>query len=129
LRAKREVLVVNPYVDQTDLADSLWKTDPKQKQVILVTRKPEDSYDQIKKRKEVFHKNLKERGVQIIYNSRIHAKVIAVDKAVAIVSSMNLQSSSTGGSSWEAGLVTKDDTVVESIVDTIYGLIERPESQ
>ncbi len=55
--------------------------------------------------------------------------MIVVDKAVAVVSSMNLTGLSAGGSSWEAGLVTKEDTVVESIVDSIYGLLERPDSE
>ncbi|UCH04584.1 MAG: hypothetical protein JSW05_00025 [Candidatus Thorarchaeota archaeon] len=48
---------------------------------------------------------------------------------MAVVSSMNLTGLSTGGSSWEAGLVTKEDTVVDSIVDSIYGLLERPDSE
>ena len=50
-------------------------------------------------------------------------KLIVVDKAVAVVSSMNLTGFSTGGSSWEAGLVTKEDTVVESKEDEIPSLV------
>ncbi|TFF93466.1 hypothetical protein EU546_06160, partial [Candidatus Thorarchaeota archaeon] len=129
LGAKKEVLVVNPYVDQCDISDSLWKTVSDEKQVILVARKPEDKYEEIKERKEKFHQILREKGVKVVYNSRVHAKLIAVDRAVAVASSMNLQSSSAGGSTWEAGIVTKDDTVVESIVDSIYELVERPESE
>nr|KXH72794.1 MAG: hypothetical protein AM324_16475 [Candidatus Thorarchaeota archaeon SMTZ1-83] len=36
---------------------------------------------------------------------------------------------STGGSSWEAGLVRKEDNVAESIVNSVYGLFERPDSE
>jgi len=129
LRAKKEVLVVNPYVDQCDLSDSLWKSADADKQVTLITREPEDHYEKIKKRKEEFHRILSNRGVKVVYNPRVHAKLIAVDRAVAVASSMNMQSSSAGGSSWEAGIVTKNDSVVESIVDSIYELLERPESE
>ncbi len=130
LRSRKEVLVVNPFVDQCDLSDSLWKTVEEGKDVILSTRSPEEEKDQKHRtRKEKQHKVLRERGVRVAYNQRVHTKLIVVDKAVAAVSSMNLTGLSTGGSSWEAGLVTKEDTVVESIVDSIYGLLERPDSE
>jgi len=64
----------------------------------------------------------------VVYNGRGHAKLILVDKSIAVVSSMNLISFSKGDSSWEAGLVTKEDAVVESIIDSIYQLLERPDS-
>ncbi len=48
---------------------------------------------------------------------------------MAIVSSMNFTGLSEGGSSWEAGLVTKEDGVVESVIDSILRLIERPDSE
>ena len=67
--------------------------------------------------------------MRVAYDPRGLAKLIVVDKAVAVVSSMNLTGLSTGGSSWQAGLVTKEDTFVESIVDSIYGLLERPDSE
>jgi hypothetical protein len=42
---------------------------------------------------------------------------------------MNFYSGSSGGASWEAGLVSMEKTVVESIVDSILGLLEKPESK
>jgi len=91
---------------------------------------PEEETDpKHRTRKEKQHKVLRERGVRVAYNPRVHAKLIVVDKAVAVVSFMNLTGLSTGGSSWEAGLVTKEYTVVESIVDSMYGLLERPDSE
>jgi hypothetical protein len=41
---------------------------------------------------------------------------------------MNFYAASSGGKSWEAGLVTIEETVVESIINAILTLIERPES-
>ncbi len=126
-RAKKQVLAVNPYVDQCDLSDSLWKSAEKGVKVTLITRTPDDKFDDIKKRKEKFLDSLEKQGVQVVRNPRVHAKLIVVDKAVAIASSMNFHSSSIGGSSWEAGLVTKQDMVVESMVDSINRLQERTE--
>jgi phosphatidylserine/phosphatidylglycerophosphate/cardiolipin synthase-like enzyme len=128
-KAKREVLVVNPFVDQCDLSDTLWKSVGEGKRVVLITRPPEDRFEDLKERKENYLKQLEKNGVEVVRNPRVHAKLIAVDRAVAIISSMNFQSSSTGGSSWEAGLVTKNDMVVEDIVGTIYSLFERPDSK
>lgn len=130
LNSKKQVLVVNPYVDQCNLSDSLWKTVDKKKEVVLITQPLEkDKIETSRIRKEKQLKILRNKGVRVITNERVHAKIIVVDKAVAIVSSMNFTGLSEGGSSWEAGLVTKDDDVVETIIDSILTLIERPDSE
>jgi phosphatidylserine/phosphatidylglycerophosphate/cardiolipin synthase-like enzyme len=130
LNSKKQVLVVNPYVDQCNLSDSLWKTMDKKKEVVLITQPLEkEKIEASRIRKEKQLKILREKGVRVITNERVHAKIIVVDKAVAIVSSMNFTSLSEGGSSWEAGLVTKEDNVVETIIDSILTIIERPDSE
>ncbi len=48
---------------------------------------------------------------------------------MAIISSMNFYSGSSGGASWEAGLISVEETVVESIVNSILELLEKPESK
>ena len=68
-------------------------------------------------------------GVKVAYNKRVHAKLIVLDRSVAIVSSMNMNSSSTGGLSWEAGIVTKEDAVVEAVRDSILSLREKLDSE
>lgn len=128
-RAKSEVLVVNPYVSDCDLSDTLRNASKSGKKVRLVTRPPEDEKDEHRKKKTEYHTSLKKEGVSLTYNRRTHAKLIVVDRAVAVVSSMNFYSGSSGGESWEAGLITMEDTVVESIVDSILNLLERPESK
>ena len=72
---------------------------------------------------------LKGDGVKVTYNKAVYAKLITVDCVVAILSSMNFYSSSSGGASWEAGLVSIEKTVVKSIADSILGLLEKPESK
>jgi hypothetical protein len=41
---------------------------------------------------------------------------------VAIISSMNFMASSSGGSTWEAGVVSLEVTVIKSVVDSIMKL-------
>lgn len=125
--ATLEVLAVNPYVEHCDLSNVL-RDAAKNAQVVLVTHPPEDN-NQFPRDRQEYHKTLTQEGVKMIYNKRIHAKLIVVDRAVAIVSSMNLYGSSSGGVSWEAGLVSIEDTVVECVADSILTLIERPESK
>jgi phosphatidylserine/phosphatidylglycerophosphate/cardiolipin synthase-like enzyme len=124
----REVLVVNPFVDKCNLSDQLMDARIYGKEVILITRPPSARSEFYTARTESYHKTLLGVGVKITYNDAVHAKMIVLDRAVAIVSSMNFYSSSTAGVSWEAGIVTFEDTVVESITNAILGLLEKPDS-
>ena len=63
-------------------------------------------------------------GVQILYNDYVHAKLLLVDDLVAFVSSMNFTSSSSGGKAWEAGVITWQQGIVNSILNSIKNIIE-----
>ena len=92
--------------------------------VIVVTRhfREDDLYlDE----KQAYHEYLQKEGVQFHYNRRIHAKLIVVDKRIAVISSMNFIVQSSGGSSWEAGMISIDDAIVKSVTNTVYELLER----
>jgi phosphatidylserine/phosphatidylglycerophosphate/cardiolipin synthase-like enzyme len=128
-KAKKEVLVANPFVDQCDLSDKLRVVVSPGKDVILITRRPDDKNEEYRKRKDEYHDTLMNAGVKVTYNRRVHAKLMVLDRAVAIVSSMNLNSSSTGGSSWEAGIITKEDSVVEFVRDSMLNLQEKLDSE
>lgn len=127
--AKSEVLVVNPYVDKCDLSDTLRKASKDGIKVRLVTRRPGTSKEPFRQDKREYHRFLKEDGVNVVYNKGVHSKIVVVDRAVAIISSMNFYSRSSGGASWEAGLISVEETVVESIVNSILELLEKPESK
>ena len=58
-------------------------------------------------------------GLELKYDKKIHAKIIVADRTVGVVSSMNFFPESSAGASWEAGLVSIDPKVVESIVQSI----------
>ncbi len=64
----------------------------------------------------------------ILYDNQIHAKILVIDGKVAIVSSMNLYSASSGGFTEEAGIVTIDQKVVDTVSQYILGLLEKPDS-
>ena len=49
----------------------------------------------------------------------LHAKLIVIDRAVAIVSSMNFNASSSGGAAIEAGIVTVEPNIVKSVAQSI----------
>lgn len=127
-RAKSEVLVVNPYVNVCDLSNRMRDAGKRGISVTLITRPPDDKKYSYRKEKQEYHSTLKREGVILTYNRMTHAKLIVVDRAVAIVSSMNFYSGSSGGASWEAGFVSIEDTVVESVVSSILRLLEKPES-
>jgi len=122
--ASSEVLVVNPYVNHCDLSNTLRKASKNGVKVSLITRPPAAKKVDIQN----YHKLLKEEGVEVTYNKAAHAKLVVVDRAVAIASSMNFFSTSSSGASWEAGIVSVEESVVESIVGSILELFEKPES-
>lgn len=127
--SKIEVLVVNPYVANCDLSNTLREASKSGVEVKLITRPPNIDKDRYWKERNEYHATLKKEGIILTYNKKAHAKLITVDRAVAVVSSMNFYSGSSAGSSWEAGLVTVEEKVVESVVDSVLALVEKPESK
>jgi phosphatidylserine/phosphatidylglycerophosphate/cardiolipin synthase-like enzyme len=84
----------------------------------LVTRKPTEQKYQYEKKMKYLSK-LAQGGVYVAYDESIHAKLIVVDRTVAVASSMNFVAASSGGASWEAGLVTVEGDVAQSVVRSI----------
>jgi phosphatidylserine/phosphatidylglycerophosphate/cardiolipin synthase-like enzyme len=65
---------------------------------------------------------LKKSGINVIYDKSVHAKLIVIDNEVAVISSMNFSLTSSGGKSWEAGIVSIEENVINSIIDSIRTL-------
>ena len=120
--AKNEVLIVNPFIQDCDLSKTLEDAHNNGAKVTVVTQPPDGPY--LKERQE-YHQRLKEEGINLIYNKQVHAKLIVVDNSIAIVSSMNFYVGSTGGRTWEAGLITTENKTVKSIADSINKLQEK----
>lgn len=118
--AKSDVLVVNPFIQHCDLSNTLMDVKKKGINVQIITRPPQDRYQDKLERKQEYHSKLKNEGISLVYNEKVHAKLIVVDNAVAIISSMNFYPDSSAGASWEAGIISTDKKVVDSIVSSPF---------
>jgi hypothetical protein len=115
-QAKSEVQIINPFIQDCDLSNTLVDAKKRGVNVQIITRSPADKqYPERLKKKEEYHLRLKQEDISLIYEEKVHAKLIMVDHTVAIVSSMNFYPESSAGVSWEVGLVSTDTKVVRSI--------------
>ena len=126
-KAKDEILVTTPYLDTCFLVTALQEARNRRANVKIITRRPNSKDDKEYSKLEC-QGFLRKNGISIHYDNTIHAKIIVIDQRIAIVSSMNIYSGSTGGGSVEAGIVTFEKSVVESIGKYVASLLEKPES-
>jgi len=124
-QARKEVLLVNPFIEQCHLSNTLIDAVTNKASVIVITRPISDVRQEVREEKIAYHEFLKKEGVKINYDRRIHAKLIVVDQQIAVISSMNFYSFSAGGSSWEAGMISIDEPIVSSVHKTIHHLLKK----
>jgi hypothetical protein len=125
-KAQHQILVTNPFIDSCHLTKALENAVLKKINVKVVARRPKDNMDDLTKRE--CQTSLRKAGMLIHYDNQIHAKIIVIDNQVAIVSSMNLYSASSGGFTKEAGIVSIDEKVVNSVSKYIFDILSKPES-
>jgi phosphatidylserine/phosphatidylglycerophosphate/cardiolipin synthase-like enzyme len=126
-KAKDEIHITTPYLDNCFLVTALQEARNRRANVKIITRRPNSKDDKEYSKLEC-QGVLRKNGVSIHYDNTIHAKIIVIDQKIAVVSSMNIYSGSTGGGSLEAGIVTFEDQVVDSVAKYIATLLEKPES-
>jgi len=115
-QAFKTIIVVNPFIDRSTPTQLLRKARLNGKTVVVVTRNPKGSFQ------NKVHQWLEKAGITMLYHKDIHAKIIIVDDALAVVSSMNFLKNATAGTSWEAGIVTIDQETVDSVKASITDL-------
>jgi phosphatidylserine/phosphatidylglycerophosphate/cardiolipin synthase-like enzyme len=125
-KAKDEILVTSPFVDSCHPIRLLIEAKDRRVNVRIVTTRPKKDREDSKKVE--CHALLRKKGVNVHYISTIHAKIIIIDRKIAIVSSMNLYSGSTGGGLEEAGIISFESKVVESASKFITDLLAKTES-
>jgi hypothetical protein len=128
LEAESTILIANPCLENCYLTIVLEHVARKGLKVNVVTRPPilgEINFD----KKQDCHTILRSSGVSIRDFDQIHSKVLVVDKKVAIVSSTNFYSGYGGGTSLEAGIVSFDEKVVDSVSQYIVELYEKASSK
>jgi hypothetical protein len=121
--AEKTILVANPYIESCYLTDYLVDSAMNQTEIKIVTRQPGAGEKGFAKKVEC-HSKLRIKGITLHYDNQIHSKIITVDNKVAIASSMNFYSGSSGGASKEAGIVSIDEKVVESATNYIRKLLD-----
>jgi len=121
-KVRNEVLIANPFVSDCSLSETLREASKNEATATLIRRQLDKEKN--KKYSEILHKE----GVKIYFNEKGHSKIIIIYRTLAIISSMNFTIQSSGGQSWEVGIVTIDSSVVEKIINSILNLIEKPES-
>ena len=107
--ANMEILVANPYIKKCHISNTLMSMGEKGINVKLITRSSTERYI----------KELSDKGIAITNDDSVHAKLIVADRCVGVVSSMNFFAASSGGASWEAGLVTIEEPIVQSVAHSI----------
>jgi hypothetical protein len=125
-KAKDEILVTNPYLDSCYLTTALQEARERRVNVKIVTRRPTKDKNDVSKLE--CHASLRKKGVTIHYINTIHAKTMAIDRKIAVLSSMNLYSGSAGGGVLEAGIVSFEDKVVGAQSKYVTDLLEKTES-
>ncbi len=115
--AKKTILLANPFIENCYLTEALIKSAKSSTKIKIVTRKPDA-------RKIECHSKLEQNNIPLHYDNQIHSKIMVVDDSIAVISSMNFYSGSSGGASKEAGVVSMDKQVVESAANYINQLIE-----
>lgn len=125
-KAKDEILVTSPFLDSCFLATALHEARDRRVNVKIVARRPKKDKDDLPKIECQAY--LRKKGVSIHYINTIHSKIIVIDRKIALLSSMNLYSGSTGGGLLEAGIVSFEGKVVDSATKYILDLLEKSES-
>jgi hypothetical protein len=122
-RAKFDVLIANPFIQNCDLSNTLIEASRNGIDVQVITRPPESKLSEYLERKQEYHSKFMDERISLFYEPKVHVKLIVVDRAIAIISSMNFYAESSAGASWEAGLVSIDHKVVNSIANSFYKVL------
>ncbi|MFW9848841.1 MAG: phospholipase D-like domain-containing protein [Candidatus Thorarchaeota archaeon] len=125
-RAQDNIMIVNPFVDRAGLGTAFRETMKKDVKGLLITREPEDD-----EQKKEFHQTLIDAGCELYYSGSVggvHSKIVVIDNDVAIVSSMNFTKNAEAAVSHETGIVSLDQDVVESVMESIRNLRDQDET-
>jgi phosphatidylserine/phosphatidylglycerophosphate/cardiolipin synthase-like enzyme len=112
--AENNILLSNPYVEMCYLTDFLIDACARGIDIQIVLRPESNNLKRVE-----CQSRLREKGIVLRCDDRVHSKIIVVDGKVAVVSSMNFYSGSSGGASNEAGIVSIDGNVVDSAASYI----------
>jgi len=119
-RAEKTIIAVSPFFDLSSHIQLLIKAKQTGKTAVLLTRPPTGQYSR------KLHQTVSDKGLKLLYHKDLHAKLIVVDDLIAVVSSMNFKQRAAAGITWEAGLVTLNKEIVDSIKSSLADLDPKP---
>ncbi len=114
-KARKEILIVNPFVGELSITDRL-KEKAKEINVRLITQDPMRHYNKqkdLKLKEKNYLMGMVKDNFNLYFNSRVHTKIIIVDRSVVVVGSQNFTNASTSGKSIESAIVTCQEEVVD----------------
>jgi len=110
LEAKKEIIILSPWIELTGHQEDLIKNAVKKDiNVTLLARKPT-----AQKQSEAIEK-LQQIGAQVFFDNRLHAKMILIDRTVALISSSNIIPTSMT-ENHELGILTLNEEVLEDLL-------------
>ena len=122
-QAESEILISNPDVNECPLTDTLKKLSKNGKTVKVITQPPAEESSLHRWHKKECHSSLTEAGITVICNKKINARIIAVDRKVAIISSSNFSHSSVPDF-LDSGIISVEETVVDEITNSLLKILE-----
>lgn len=118
MQSDREIIVINPFMHVVEITKNLRRASEfGKRKVIVFTREIKGNQDCLD--------YLDEGGVFLLRFKDIHSKVLIVDNAVAVISSLNYTKSETSGGRFNSGIVTWDKEVVSEIRSSILSLEDK----
>jgi len=127
--ARKEILVVNPYLEKCSLCDLLITAGQKGLDVKIITQSTATGYEGRRKKDKInYHNTIKDSEIKFYYNESVHAKLFILDNQVLTASSMNLYSESVAGKLWEAGIVTTEVSNIKLAKASFDQLLTHPDT-
>lgn len=120
---QKELLIVNPFIGETNILNTIKKRAEAGVKVKILTRTPDSRSNDAGKKNDLIQ-GLQDHGIEVFLKDSIHAKMMVFDRGVAILSSMNLYAHSLAGGSWEAGIATSSSEILNEILNVVNSKID-----
>ena len=112
-RAKSEILFCSPWI--TYALNEFEEIKSKNIKVKILTRFDESDVKSGSTDIDRLRQFIESANTEVKFNNRLHAKMVIVDKSIAVISSANLTRSGLSVN-YEAGVVLRDESLVEKAI-------------
>ncbi|MCY3410069.1 MAG: hypothetical protein INQ03_00400 [Candidatus Heimdallarchaeota archaeon] len=120
-KAENNITYVVPYVEKIKPIEKFFA---KNCERVLICRAPSEK-SIVGKDMHNFFQNQINENVDVIYNSKIHAKIYLFDYKVAVIGSINMTGSSFSGKSTEAAIATFDEKIIMKTIEDLSSFMKK----